>query len=215
LAPAAKKRSATVRKPVLKDFLTAKSLSIGLHQFMAIVRASTITAFGTFLPLLLRERGVPLLWGSLCLSLLIALGSVSTLLGGYFYDRVNRKKLLFVSFSSSLPFLFLFLQIQAAWSVAVLLVGSCILYLTLTVNLVMAQELFPGREGTMAAMMIGVGWGTAGLLMTPMGLLAEAYSLTFAMKCMAGFQCLAIIASLLLPMKNYAPSVVDTAENIA
>ncbi|MFQ5630509.1 MAG: MFS transporter [bacterium] len=214
LTPAAEKRQ-IARKPVLQDIFTPKLLSIGLHQFMAIARASTITSIVTFLPLLLMERGVPLFWGGLSLSLLIALGSIATLLGGYLYDRVNRKRLLFFSFLGSLPFLFFSLQIQSVWSIAILLAGSSILYLTLTVNVVMSQELFPGREGTMAAMMIGLGWGTAGLLMTPVGFLAEAYSLTFALKCILGFHSLAIIASLLLPIQKYATSYLEPAENVA
>lgn len=214
LTPESEKRPVAIRKPALQDFLNAKSLSLGLHQFMAIARASTITAFGTFLPLFLKERGIALFWGSLSLTLFIGLGSAGALLGGYLSDRINQKRLLIFSFAGALPFLFLFLFIPAAWSIAFLLIGGMILYLTLPLNVVMAQEIFPGRAGTMAAMMIGVGWGTAGLLMTPLGFLAEAYSLTFALKCILVFPSIGIFASLLLPRKKYSPVILEPAENV-
>jgi FSR family fosmidomycin resistance protein-like MFS transporter len=215
LAPASEKRPMAIRKPVLRDLLNTKSLSLVLHQFMAIARAATITAFGIFLPLLLKERGMTLFWGSLSLTLFIGLGSVGALLGGYLSDRINRKRLLVFSFAGALPFLSLFLYTPAAWGIAFLLIGGMILYLTLPLNVVMAQEIFPGRAGTMAAMMIGVGWGTGGLLMTPLGFLAEAYSLTFALKCILAILGIGILASLLLPVKKYAPVILEPAENVA
>ena len=214
-APPGHKRPVALRKPAFHEIFSRKSLTVGLHQFMAIARASAITAFGTFLPLLLKQRGVPLFYGSLSLTLFIAAGSAGALTGGYFSDRLDRKKMLIFSFVGALPFFLIFLHIQSVFGIAALVVGSFILYSTLPVNIVMAQELFPGREGTMAAMMIGLGWGTGGLLMTPLGFIAEAYTLHSALNSMMVFLSLAIAASLLLPGESFSQTTLEPAENAA
>ena len=66
----------------------------------------------------------------------------------------------------------------------------------------MAQELFPHRISTVSSIIMGFGWGVGGLLVTPLGSIADKIGLQNALYLLNGFGLIGIIAAILLPGTN-------------
>jgi hypothetical protein len=74
-----------------------------------------------------------------------------------------------------------------------------LLYFSFPLNIVMAQQLYPHRASMVSALMIGVSWGTAGLLMTPLGFIAEKVGLHSALMTLAVSGVIAAFIASFLP----------------
>jgi MFS transporter, FSR family, fosmidomycin resistance protein len=107
------------------------------------------------------------LFGFLCA---IALG---TLIGGPVGDRIGRKRVIWVSILGVAPFTLLLPYANAAWtSVLVFIIGLTIAS-AFSAILVFAQELLPGRVGTVSGLFFGLAFGIGGIGAALLGKLAD------------------------------------------
>jgi FSR family fosmidomycin resistance protein-like MFS transporter len=100
----------------------------------------------------------------------IALG---TLVGGPVGDRIGRKRVIWVSILGVAPFTLLLPYADATWtSVLVFIVGLTIAS-AFSAILVFAQELLPGRVGTVSGLFFGLAFGIGGIGAALLGKLAD------------------------------------------
>lgn len=106
----------------------------------------------------------------------IALG---TLVGGPVGDRIGRKRVIWVSILGVAPFTLVLPYADAAWtSVLVFIIGLTIAS-AFSAILVFAQELLPGRVGTVSGLFFGLAFGVGGIGAALLGKLADVRGIEF------------------------------------
>lgn len=100
----------------------------------------------------------------------VALG---TLVGGPVGDRVGRKYVIWVSILGVLPFTLLLPHADLFWTSVLTVVIGLILSSAFSAILVYAQELMPGKVGTVAGLFFGFAFGMGGLGAAVLGELAD------------------------------------------
>jgi FSR family fosmidomycin resistance protein-like MFS transporter len=174
---------------------------IVLLWLIVFLRATVVTAFGTFIPLLLEGRGYSLMVGGTSIFVFLFCGALGGLLGGYFSDRVGRRKIIVMSLGLSTPFLLVFLYASGVWATLGLALAGMVLLSSIPVGIVMAQEFMPTRISTVSGIMVGFGWGLGGLAVSLVGMLADALDLTTALAFVALIPLLGFVCGLGLPEK--------------
>ena len=162
--------------------------------FLVFIRSVVQVTFTQFLPLYLHtQRGYSLEAASWTLALYLTGGAIGGLAGGRLADRFGGRLVILWSMIGSFPLLALFL-------------GGLTLLFTIPVNVVMAQELAPSQAGTVSALMMGFGWGAAGLVFIPLtGFVSDALSMQHAFAGLIAFPLIGFLLALRLP-KPCAPS---------
>lgn len=173
---------------------------LGLLWLLVALRSVIILTFTTFLPLLLRERGGSLLAGGAAVFFFGGIGAIGGLVGGSLSDRVGRRAVLVLSLGAGTPLLYAFLHTRGPVSFALLAAGGIALYLTAAVTIVMAQQMMPHRASVASSIVMGLAWGTAGLALTGVGALADAFGLQTAMTYMLGLAVPALALVAVLPV---------------
>jgi FSR family fosmidomycin resistance protein-like MFS transporter len=182
-----------------RDVSISRLRVLGILQLIAIVRAFVITGIGTFLPVYMNQKGMPLFWAGATGTLFLGIGSLGGLLGGHLGDNLNRNRFMQVPLLLAVPMLLGFFYFEGVIRFFCLALGGMALYVSLPLNVVLAVELFPGNAGTMAALMIGFSWGVGGLLLTPFGVVATTIGLETTMIALTLLLLIAAGAAFLLP----------------
>ena len=169
-------------------------------MIIAIVRAFVISGFTTFIPIFLKEKGFPIMLAGAAITVFHISGAFGALSGGGISDRFGRKPVIITSLFLAIPMLFLFLSINGPISLFFLGMAGFMFLSSIPVNIIMAQELFPNRAGTVSSLIMGLGWGIAGLIVTPLGALADTIGVERALYYLT-FVCLIGIAAA-LPLPN-------------
>lgn len=172
---------------------------LALLWTVVVLRSIIISAFITFLPLLLRERGGSIVAGGAAVFLFGGVGAVGGLVGGTLSDRFGRRALLAISLLLGAPLLLLFLHTHGVWSYLALALGGIVLYLSAAITIVIAQEVLPHRASVASSIVMGLAWGTAGLSLTAVGALADAIGLSSALMAVLGLAVIALAFVRFLP----------------
>lgn len=178
-----------VRKPMTILFL------------LVFIRSIVQINFTQFLPLYLHTtRGYSLTSASLNLTLYLGTGAIGGLIGGNLADRFGGRRVILFSMIVSVPLLSLFLFTSGWISTVALAASGLVLLCTMPVNLVLAQQLAPSQTGTVSALMMGFGWGTAGLVFIPLtGWISDLFSMQTAFVALVAFPLLGFVLALKLP----------------
>ncbi len=174
-------------------------LMLGLLWFIVTVRAFMVVGLITFIPIYLHNKELSLFLSGSAITVFEMFGALGALIGGTFSDRYGRKLIIIISFVGALPCVWVFLHFNGIIAFLALAAGGMILYSSISVTIVMAQELFPSRVNTVSSLVMGMAWGIGGLLVTPLGALAEKIGIVHALDLLLGFGVFAIFSSLLLP----------------
>ncbi|MFP3391875.1 MFS transporter [Brevibacillus sp. SIMBA_040] len=106
-------------------------------------------------------------------------GAIGTFLGGPLSDRFGKRNLLILSTLGSLPLTLLTPYVSGFWTFPLLFLSGLIMLSSFSVTVVYAQELLPGRIGTVSGLIIGLAFGMGGMGALVFGSLADTYSLSF------------------------------------
>ncbi len=172
--------------------------------FIVVLRSIIISAYQTFLPLLLNQRGGSIVAGGAAVFLFGGLGALGGVSGGLLSDRVGRRTMLAVSLVLGTPLLLAFMHSQGPWAYVYLAAGGIALYLSAAVTIVMAQELLPHRASVASSIVMGLAWGTAGISLTGIGALADAVGLSRALMLVLLLAVPALVAVMALPKHRAA-----------
>ncbi|MCZ6680520.1 MAG: MFS transporter [Candidatus Poribacteria bacterium] len=144
-----------------------------------ITTLRTVTTVGVlnFLSLYLDQQQYSTIARSAVLSLFIFAGSMGIMTGGWLPDRINRYDLLLFSLIAAPPILYASLHSTGILFLILLFLGNMILSSSITVNIVLAQQLLPENESLASSLMMGAAWGMAGMLNYPVGILADRVGL--------------------------------------
>ncbi len=124
----------------------------------------------------------------------VALG---TLVGGPVGDRFGRKYVIWFSILGTLPFTLLLPHVDLFWSSVLIVVIGLILSSAFSAILVYAQELIPGKVGTIAGLFFGFAFGMGGLGAALLGQLADAKGIEYVYQVCAYLPALGLLTVLL------------------
>ncbi len=116
--------------------------------------------------------------------LFIFLGAVAlgTIVGGPVGDRVGRKYVIWCSILGVLPFTLLLPYANLAWTAVLTVIIGLVLASAFSAILVYAQELVPGKVGTISGLFFGLAFGMGGIGAAALGRLADATSIEYVYK---------------------------------
>jgi FSR family fosmidomycin resistance protein-like MFS transporter len=168
---------------------------------LVLIRSVVQITFTQMLPLYLHsQRGYTISAAGVCLSLYLFGGAAGGMAGGTLADRCGGRRVILISMIGSVPLLALFVFGRGALSAAGLFLGGLILLFTIPVNVLMAQELLPAQAGTVSALMMGFGWGMAGLIFIPLtGWVSDVFSMQAAFAGLIAFPLIGFFLALKLP----------------
>jgi len=142
-------------------------------------------------------KGDPVLAGRI-VSLFLLGGAVGTLLGSPLADRWGHLCWLRISMIGCallFPLIFIvegFMLRVAATGIGMLLISS------FSVTVIMGQNLLPGHLGVASGLMVGFAIGAGGIGVTLLGVVADAYSVPFALKSIGILPLVGFLFSLML-----------------
>jgi len=131
--------------------------------------------------------------------LFIFLGAVAagTIIGGPVGDRIGRKYVIWCSILGVLPFTLVLPYASLFWTSVLTVIIGLILASAFSAILVYAQELVPGRVGTISGLFFGFAFGLGGLGAAFLGHLADLTSITFVYRLCAFLPALGLFTALL------------------
>ena len=105
--------------------------------------------------------------------------ATGTLLGGPIGDRIGRKRVIWISILGAAPFALSLPYANLAWTGILAFIIGFILASAFSAILVFAQELIPGKVGTVSGLFFGLAFGMAGIGAAVLGKLADQYGIEF------------------------------------
>ncbi|WP_296661753.1 MFS transporter [Paraburkholderia sp.] len=112
----------------------------------------------------------------------LAAVAAGTIIGGPVGDRVGRKYVIWVSILGVAPFTLLLPYANLFWTSVLTVIIGLVLASAFAAILVYAQELIPGKVGTVAGLFFGLAFGLGGIGAAVLGQLADATSIGFVYK---------------------------------
>ena len=155
-------------------------LAIGVLLVLIFSKYFYLASLNTYLTFFLMEK-FHVTAQSAQIHLFYFLGAVAlgTLIGGPIGDRFGRKYVIWFSILGALPFTLLLPHVDLFWTSVLIVIIGLILSSAFSAILVYAQELIPGKVGTIAGMFFGFAFGMGGLGAALLGQLADAKGIEY------------------------------------
>jgi FSR family fosmidomycin resistance protein-like MFS transporter len=131
--------------------------------------------------------------------LFVFLGAVAAgaLIGGPVGDRIGRKAVIWGSILGVLPFTMLLPHVDLFWTGVLTVVIGLVLASAFSAILVYAQELIPGKVGTISGLFFGLAFGMGGIGAALLGRLADHTGIVFVYKVCAYLPAIGLLACFL------------------
>jgi len=185
-----------IKHPELSRGTVIKSLAVLLALiFSKFVYMSSIGSYYTFY--LIHNFGLSVQSAQVHLFYFLAAVAVGTLLGGPLGDRIGRKYVIWFSVLGALPFTLMLPYANLFWTGILTVCIGLILASAFPAIVVYAQELLPGRVGTIAGLFFGLSFGLGGIGAAVLGAVADATSITFVYKVCAFLPAIGLLAGFL------------------
>ncbi len=143
--------------------------------FSKNVYLASLTSFYTFY--LIHKFGVSVQSAQLHLFILLAAVAAGTFIGGPVGDRIGRKYVIWASILGVLPFTIAMPYANLFWTEMLTVVIGLVLASAFPAIVVFAQELVPGRVGTVSGIFFGFAFGAGAIGAALLGHLADATSI--------------------------------------
>ena len=181
---------------------------LALLYSIVVLRTLTALAFATFVPVMLTRRGLSVSEAGTIVAMYLFASGLGGFLGGPAADRFGSRRVIAWSLVLSTPFLFA-APFASGWAFTGLLAaGGFFLQSTLPVNVTFGQSLAPVSAATVSSLMMGFAWGTGGLSVPLVGMVADRAGIEATLIGLALVPLAAAACALPLPARAapHAPS---------
>jgi FSR family fosmidomycin resistance protein-like MFS transporter len=190
-----------------------------LLYLIVVLRTLTAMSFSTFVPVLLTRRGLSLAQAGTAVSIYLIAVGLGGFIGGPSADRFGARRVIILSLVSAVPFLIVAPMLHGWPFVVVLAIGGFLLQSTLPVNVTFAQLIAPISAATVSSLMMGFAWGTGGLSVPLVGMMADRFGIERALTVMSALPLVGALLAVSLPSRKQAhvaarASDATTAEGI-
>jgi MFS family permease len=156
---------------------------------------SGMTNFYTFYAI--KEYALSIKESQLFLFAFLVAGAVGTFFGGPLSDRFGKKNIISFSMLATVPFSILIPHVPPTFAFFFLILTGFILMTSFSVTVVYAQELVPGRIGTMSGLTVGLAFGMGAIGSVGLGSIADWIGLQSMITWLGVLPLLGLIAFLL------------------
>jgi FSR family fosmidomycin resistance protein-like MFS transporter len=186
----------------IREVLGATWKPIALLWVIMVLRAYVGQSFMTFLPVLYAGEHYSLISIGTMISLFTVGGALSGLLAGHLSDRVGYKPIFFLTHGLSCPSLYFLLVLPGNWVYFNAFVAGFMVLATLPLGVAMGQELAPKGKSMVSSLMMGLAFGTGGLLTPLTGKMGDIFSIRPVLMIIGTIPLLTIALIALLPGKT-------------
>lgn len=175
-----------------------------LLYLIVVLRTLAATSFSTFMPVMLTRQGLSLGQAGAAAGIYLFTSSAGGFLGGTLADRWGSRKVIMWSLAASVPFLATAPLLQGWAFVVVVSLGGLLMQSTLPVNVTFAQTIAPISAATVSSLMLGFAFGTAGMNIPFVGMLADRVGIEHTLVAMAFIPLVAAALAWPLPDGKFA-----------
>jgi FSR family fosmidomycin resistance protein-like MFS transporter len=184
--------------------LAAYKKPLTLLYLIVVLRTLSSLALATFMPVLLTRGGMSVAEAGAAMAVYLVCTSVGGFFGGATADRWGPRNVIIWSLALAVPFLVIG-PMQTGWTfVAIVSVGGFLLQSTLPVNVTFGQLIAPISAATVSSLMMGFAWGTAGLSVPFVGMLADRIGIERSLVAIAFVPLVAAALAVPLPATKIA-----------
>ncbi len=208
------RRATSKKKPVVVvSTLTPRRVMITVGILLALMFSkffymASLNTFYTFY--LIHHFGAPVQHAQTLLFVFLASVATGTIIGGPVGDKLGRRRVIWLSILGVLPFTLAMPYLPEFWTAAITVPIGLILSSAFPAIVVYAQELMPGKVGTISGLFFGLAFGMAGVGAASLGQLADHTSVEFVFKVCAFLPAVGLLA-VFLPDIEPASRVVKRA----
>ncbi len=131
--------------------------------------------------------------------------AAGTLLGGPIGDRIGRKRVIWASILGVAPFTLVLPHVGLEVTTILTFVIGFVLASAFSAILVYAQELMPGKVGTVSGLFFGFAFGMGGIGAAVLGQLADTHGVAFVYRLCAYLPLIGLITALLPDVRAKKP----------
>ena len=166
-----------------------------LIWIVMVMRALVGQSLLTFMPVLWVQKGHTIVSAGVLFSIFTISGTAAGILCGHLSDRMGYKRLLWITHGLMTPFLLMFLLIPGNWIYPATILAGGFNMASLPLGVVMAQKIAPKGRSMVASLMMGLAFGTGGILSPIVGKLGDIFtiqSVLIVMVCVPVFSLIPI-----------------------
>ncbi|MBU2739553.1 MFS transporter, partial [Acidithiobacillus concretivorus] len=191
-----KKHCAEVHEALLPAKLVKRSIIILVAlMFSKFLYLTSISSYLIFY--LMQRFHIATQEAQLHLFVFLAAVAAGTLMGGPIGDRIGRKKVIWVSLLGIAPFTLALPYVGLTLSALLTVVIGFLLASAFPAMVVYAQELVPGKVGTISGLFFGLAFGLGGVGAAVLGELADVWSIQVVYQICAFLPLLGLLAAFL------------------
>ena len=185
------------RKPARAEGLTRRHVAASVAILLALVFSkfvylASLNSYFTFY--LIEKFGVSVQTAQLFLFLFLGASALGTFFGGPLGDRIGRRYVIWGSILGVLPFTLALPYANLLFTGVLAFIIGFVLSSAFAAMIVYAQELMPGRVGTVAGLFFGFAFGMAGLGAAVLGQLADMTSIETVYRVTAFLPAIGLLA---------------------
>ena len=167
-----------------------------------VLRSFVGQVYLTFLPIYYANEGFSLISIGTIVSIFTVAGALSGVAAGHFSDRFGFKPVFFLSHGLATPCLYLLLLLPGDWAYASAFLAGFFVMASLPLGVTMAQEIAPKGKSMVSSLMMGLAWGTGGMMTPIAGKLADIYSIRPVLAALAVIPLLTVGLIAMLPERT-------------
>lgn len=161
---------------------------------------ASLSSYYTFYSI--HKFGVSVQMSQVMLFLFLGASALGILLGGPFGDRYGQKAMIWFSIVGVLPFTLALPYANFEWTMVLTVLIGLILSSAFSNIVVFAQELVPGRVGTIAGIFFGFAFGMGGIAAAVLGVIADMKGIDFVFQICSYLPLLGLLTVFLPNMKQ-------------
>jgi FSR family fosmidomycin resistance protein-like MFS transporter len=170
-----------------------------LIWIVMVMRALVGQSLMTFMPVLWVQKGHTIVSAGILFSIFTLSGTVAGILCGYISDRMGYKRLLWITHSLMAPFLLMFLLVPGKWIYPATILAGGFNMASLPLGVVMAQKIAPKGRSMVASLMMGLAFGTGGILSPIIGKLGDIFTIQSVLMILVCIPVLSLIPIYFIP----------------
>jgi FSR family fosmidomycin resistance protein-like MFS transporter len=161
---------------------------------------ASLTSYYTFY--LISKFHIPVRSAQLYLFVFLGAVAAGTIIGGPVGDRIGRKRVIWWSILGPLPFTLMLPYASLFWTSLITVVVGLFLASAFPAIIVYAQELVPGRVGTISGLFFGLAFGLGGIGAAVLGKLADSTSIEFVYRVCSFLPAIGLLTAFLPDVKR-------------
>jgi FSR family fosmidomycin resistance protein-like MFS transporter len=184
-----------------------EQVSLAIAVLLALIFSkyfylASLTSYYTFY--LIHRFNVSVQSAQLLLFVFLAAVALGTIVGGPLGDRFGRKYVIWASILGVLPFTLILPHANLFWTAVLTVPIGMILASAFPAIVVYAQDLMPGRTGTVAGLFFGFAFGMGGIGAAVLGKLADSFGIDTVYEMCAFLPLIGLLAAFLPNVEHRA-----------